>query len=305
VAVIETRDVVKRYETGGETLTALKGIDFAVEPGEFVSIMGPSGSGKTTLLNLLGLLDDPSEGEVLLDGEDVTGLSDKEQTRARKRTIGFVFQNFYLIPTLTARENVEIPALFDRDPTVEERSVDLLERMGLGDRLDHRPDELSGGQKQRVAIARSLINEPRVLLADEPTGNLDRETGRQILDEFVEVTERDVAVIAVTHDELVNDYVDRVVRLVDGYMGEDAPTATGAAGGSADTTEGVTADTVEAAVTDVVGEESDGDEEYGEPHADGDDDGATADDTDADTGTDRDTGADSDTGADGSRGEES
>jgi len=275
--VIETRDVVKRYETGGETLTALKGIDFAVEPGEFVSIMGPSGSGKTTLLNLLGLLDDPSEGEVLLDGEDVTGLSDKEQTRARKRTIGFVFQNFYLIPTLTARENVEIPALFDRDPTVEERSVDLLERMGLGDRLDHRPDELSGGQKQRVAIARSLINEPRVLLADEPTGNLDRETGRQILDEFVEVTERDVAVIAVTHDELVNEYVDRVVRLVDGYMGEDAPTATGAAGGppggegaAPDPADQVTADAVEAAVTDVVGEESDGDGDEREMPGDGD-----------------------------------
>ena len=313
--MIETRDVVKRYETGGETLTALKGIDFAVEPGEFVSIMGPSGSGKTTLLNLLGLLDDPSEGEVLLDGEDVTGLSDKQQTRARKRTIGFVFQNFYLIPTLTARENVEIPALFDRDPTVEERSVDLLGRMGLGDRLDHRPDELSGGQKQRVAIARSLINEPRVLLADEPTGNLDRETGRQILEEFVAVTERDVAVIAVTHDELVNDYVDRVVRLVDGYMGEEAPTATGAAGGSAasdptggstagesagsDTTGSVTADAVEAAVTDVVGEESDGDgENEQEPHTDGDDEGATADDSDAETEAETDA-------TDGSRGEKS
>jgi putative ABC transport system ATP-binding protein len=232
VAVIETRDVVKRYETGGETLTALKGIDFAVEPGEFVSIMGPSGSGKTTLLNLLGLLDDPSEGQVLLDGEDVTGLSDRERTDSRKRTIGFVFQNFYLIPTLTARENVEIPALFDHDPTVEERAVDLLERVGLGERLDHKPDELSGGQKQRVAIARSLINEPRLLLADEPTGNLDRETGRKILEEFVSVTEQDVAVIAVTHDELVNEYVDRTVELVDGYMGSDVPTNGGAAGGS-------------------------------------------------------------------------
>ena len=224
MAVIETRDVVKRYETGGQTLEALKGIDFAVEPGEFVSIMGPSGSGKTTLLNLLGLLDDPSEGQVLLDDEDVTGLSDSEKTTARKRTIGFVFQNFYLIPTLSAKENVEVPALFDHDPSVEARAVDLLERMGLGDRLEHKPDELSGGQKQRVAIARSLINEPRVLLADEPTGNLDRDTGRQILQEFVDVTERDVAVIAVTHDELVNDYVDRTVELVDGLMGDDAPT---------------------------------------------------------------------------------
>ena len=239
MAVIETRGVVKRYRTGGQTLEALKGIDFAVEPGEFVSIMGPSGSGKTTLLNLLGLLDDPSEGQVLLDGEDVTGLSDSEQTAARKRTIGFVFQNFYLIPTLTAKENVEVPALFDHDSTVEERSVDLLERMGLGDRLDHKPDELSGGQKQRVAIARSLINEPRVLLADEPTGNLDRDTGRKILDEFVDITERDVAVIAVTHDELVNEYVDRTVELVDGLMGEDVPTD----GGHGKPTDGRTSDT--------------------------------------------------------------
>ncbi|QPV62312.1 ABC transporter ATP-binding protein [Halosimplex litoreum] len=223
MAVIEARNVVKRYRTGGETLEALEGIDFAVEPGEFVSIMGPSGSGKTTLLNLLGLLDDPSEGEVRLDGEDVTGLSDSERTRSRKRTIGFVFQDFYLVPTLTAKENVEVPALFDHDPSVEERSVDLLERMGLGDRLDHKPDELSGGQKQRVAIARSLVNEPRVLLADEPTGNLDRETGRTILDEFVAITERDVAVVAVTHDELVNEYVDETVELVDGHLGEDVP----------------------------------------------------------------------------------
>jgi putative ABC transport system ATP-binding protein len=235
VAVIEARGVVKRYETGGETLTALKGIDFGIEPGELVSIMGPSGSGKTTLLNLLGLLDDPSEGRVLLDGEDVTGISDRERTRARKQTIGFVFQNFYLIPTLSAKENVEIPALFDRDPSVEARAVDLLERVGLGDRLDHKPDELSGGQKQRVAIARSLVNEPRVLLADEPTGNLDRDTGRQILEEFVAVTEEDVAVIAVTHDELVNEYTDRSVRLVDGYMGEEAPTAGSSAGQDAKT----------------------------------------------------------------------
>jgi putative ABC transport system ATP-binding protein len=220
VAVIEARNVIKRYQTGGETLEALKGIDFAVEPGDFVSIMGPSGSGKTTLLNLLGLLDDPSEGSVRIDGEDVTGLSDKERTRKRKRTIGFVFQNFYLIPTLTARENVEIPKLFDHDPDVEHRSVDLLERMGLGDRLDHKPGELSGGQKQRVAIARSLINEPRILLADEPTGNLDRDTGRKILEELVGITEQDVAVIAVTHDELVNEYVDRTVELVDGNMSD-------------------------------------------------------------------------------------
>jgi putative ABC transport system ATP-binding protein len=180
--------------------------------------MGPSGSGKSTLLNILGLLDVPTEGRVYLDGEDVTDLSDRRRTRERRRTIGFVFQQFYLLPTLTAVENVTVPKMFDRDPGTEARAKDLLERVGLGDRLDHRPSELSGGQKQRVAIARSLINQPRIVLADEPTGNLDRDTARQILDEFTLVTERDVAVIAVTHDELVNEYVDRTVELVDGVM---------------------------------------------------------------------------------------
>jgi putative ABC transport system ATP-binding protein len=218
VVVIETEGVVKRYETGAETLTALEGIDFAVEPGDFVSIMGPSGSGKSTLLNILGLLDVPTEGRVYLDGEDVTDLSDRRRTRERRRTIGFVFQQFFLLPTLTALENVTVPKMFDRDPDTDDRARDLLTRVGLGDRMDHRPSELSGGQKQRVAIARSLINEPRIVLADEPTGNLDRETARQILDEFAAVTERDVAVIAVTHDELVNEYVDRTVELVDGVM---------------------------------------------------------------------------------------
>ncbi|MFD1588804.1 ABC transporter ATP-binding protein [Halorientalis brevis] len=216
--VLETQGVVKRYESGAGTLTALKGIDFAIEPGEFVSIMGPSGSGKSTLLNILGLLDVPSEGRVLLDDEDVTDLTDRRRTHERHRTIGFVFQQFYLLPTLTAVENVTVPRMFDRESGIEETARDLLERVGLSDRMDHRPTELSGGQKQRVAIARSLINDPRVVLADEPTGNLDRETGEQILEEFTRVTEDGVAVIAVTHDEQVNDYVDRTVELVDGVM---------------------------------------------------------------------------------------
>jgi putative ABC transport system ATP-binding protein len=218
VTVLEAQHVVKRYQSGGGTLTALKGVDFAIEPGEFVSIMGPSGSGKSTLLNILGLLDVPSEGRLLLDGADVTDLSDRERTRERKRTIGFVFQQFYLLPTLTALENVTVPTLFDRDSDATARARDLLKRVGLGDRMDHRPDQLSGGQKQRVAIARSLINEPRVLLADEPTGNLDQETGTKILEEFAEITAQDVAVIAVTHDPLVNEYTDRTVELVDGVM---------------------------------------------------------------------------------------
>ncbi|AEM56613.1 MULTISPECIES: ABC transporter ATP-binding protein [Haloarcula] len=222
MTVIDAQGLVKRYRTGGQTLYALAGIDFALEAGEFVSIMGPSGSGKTTLLNILGLLDTPTEGTVLLEGQDVTGLGDSKRTALRKRTIGFVFQHFYLLPTLTAVENVEVPLLLDSDPKVTKRARTLLERLGLGDRLDHKPDELSGGQKQRVAIARSLINSPKVVLADEPTGNLDSETGRQILDEFRRIAdEDDVAIVAVTHDDLVNEYVDRTVHLVDGTIGRE------------------------------------------------------------------------------------
>ena len=218
MSVIETRDVTKRYETGSEVVEALVDVDLAIEPGEFVAVMGPSGSGKSTLLNVLGLLDVPTEGDVYLDGEPTADLSDRERTRARKRTIGFVFQNFYLIPTLTARENVEIPRLLDRDQETPGRAADLLRRVGLGDRLEYRPDQLSGGQRQRVAIARSLINDPRLVLADEPTGNLDRKTGRSVLTQFTEVCERGVAVVAVTHDDQVTNYTDRVVNLVDGRV---------------------------------------------------------------------------------------
>ncbi|MDS0281497.1 ABC transporter ATP-binding protein [Haloarcula onubensis] len=222
MTVIDARRLVKRYRTGGQTLEALKGVDFALEPGEFVSIMGPSGSGKTTLLNIIGLLATPTEGRLLLEGRDVTDLNDRKRTLLRKRTIGFVFQHFYLLPTLSAVENVEVPRLFDRDRHRRARARDLLTRVGLGDRLDHRPDQLSGGQKQRVAIARSLINDPKIVLADEPTGSLDRETGRQILDEFRRIAdEQDVGIVAVTHDELVNEYVDRTVHLVDGSLGRE------------------------------------------------------------------------------------
>jgi putative ABC transport system ATP-binding protein len=224
--VIELRGVVKRYDTGGEVVTALHGIDFAARPGEFVAIMGPSGSGKSTMLNVLGLLDAPTEGVVLLNGRDVTDLTDEEMTLERKRSIGFVFQNFYLIPTLTATENVEVPTLFDDGGGATDRAVDLLSRMGLADRLDHRPNQLSGGQKQRVAIARALVNRPRIVLADEPTGNLDRETGQTILEEFTRIKEEDdVAVVAVTHDEQVTRFADRTIDLVDGRIREDEQTS--------------------------------------------------------------------------------
>ncbi|MEF8779281.1 MAG: ABC transporter ATP-binding protein [Haloferacaceae archaeon] len=215
---IELDGVVKRYERGGETVTALGGVDLAVESGEFLSIVGPSGSGKSTMLNMLGLLDVPTAGTVRLHGRDVTTLDDRERTRARKESVGFVFQDFYLLPKLTATENVLVPTMFDPDRDAEDRAVDLLERVGLGDRTSHTPDELSGGQKQRVAIARALINEPEILLADEPTGNLDRDTGSTILSEFGRICEEGVGVITVTHDRLVTTYADRTVELVDGVI---------------------------------------------------------------------------------------
>ena len=218
--VIRGDGVVREYRTGDQTVRALDGIDFQIRPGEFVAVVGPSGSGKSTLLNLLGLLDVPTAGTVRLRGEDVATLSDAERTRRRKDVIGFVFQSFYLIPTLTAVENVEMPRMLDRTPGVtRRRAVELLRRVGLGDRLRHNPDELSGGQKQRVAIARSLINDPALVLADEPTGNLDRETGDQILDLFDELRrEENVAVVTVTHDEYVAESADRVVNLIDGVI---------------------------------------------------------------------------------------
>jgi len=212
-------DVTKRYESGGGgSVTALSEVDFAVAGGEVVAVVGPSGSGKSTMLNILGLLDEPTEGSVELRGETTAGLSAAERTDARRESLGFVFQDFHLLPTLSAVENVRLPTAFlPGDATG--RARELLELVGLGDRLDHTPDELSGGQKQRVAIARALVNEPDVLLADEPTGNLDRDTGTAILEEIRRIAdEAGVGVVAVTHDDLVTDYADRTVELVDGVL---------------------------------------------------------------------------------------
>jgi putative ABC transport system ATP-binding protein len=185
VSVISATDAVKKYRSGEKPLRALEGVSLSIDSGEFVAIVGPSGSGKSTLLNLLGLLDAPTDGAVTVDGTDVSTLSKRERTDVRRDTVGFVFQNYYLLPMLTARENVTVPALrHDGRTDPFERAARLLDRVGLGDRLDHRPDELSGGQKQRVAVARSMINDPDIILADEPTGNLDRDTGAQVLDVF-------------------------------------------------------------------------------------------------------------------------
>ena len=185
MSVISATDAVKKYRSGEKPLRALEGVSLSIDSGEFVAIVGPSGSGKSTLLNLLGLLDAPTDGAVTVDGTDVSTLSKRERTDVRRDTVGFVFQNYYLLPMLTARENVTVPALrHDGRTDPFERAARLLDRVGLGDRLDHRPDELSGGQKQRVAVARSMINDPDIILADEPTGNLDRDTGAQVLDVF-------------------------------------------------------------------------------------------------------------------------
>ncbi|WP_159899028.1 ABC transporter ATP-binding protein [Salinirussus salinus] len=216
--VVSTVDAVKEYESGDRTLRALKGVSLSIDPGEFVSVVGPSGSGKSTLLNLLGLLDEPTEGTVTVAGTEVSALSTRERTDIRRETVGFVFQDFYLLPTLTARENVAVPGMVSDRSRLLERADDLLARVGLDDRLTHYPDELSGGQKQRVAIARSMVNDPDVLLADEPTGNLDRETGSRVLDVFGQFTDEGVAVVTVTHDAQVSDYADRTVELVDGVL---------------------------------------------------------------------------------------
>ncbi|WP_324758920.1 ABC transporter ATP-binding protein [Haloarcula sp. GH36] len=219
MAVISTTNAVKEYDSGEKTLRALDGVDLAVEAGEFVAIVGPSGSGKSTLLNLLGLLDEPTDGSVTVEDEAVSSLSVRERTDLRRETVGFVFQSFYLVPTLTATENVTVPALIRGDRSrLLDRAEELLCRVGMGDRLDHYPDELSGGQKQRVAVARSLINDPDILLADEPTGNLDQDTGAQVLDVFGRVADEDVAIVTVTHDEQVTEYADRTVTLVDGSL---------------------------------------------------------------------------------------
>jgi putative ABC transport system ATP-binding protein len=219
---LELLDLVKEYESGAETVRALKGVDFRIDRGEFVSVVGPSGSGKSTMLNMLGLLDIPTSGQVLLDGTDVTTFSEAERTGTRKEYIGFVFQSFFLIDSLTAVENVTLPTVYDQDRDATTRAEQLLKRVGLGDRLDHTPGQLSGGQKQRVAIARSLVNNPEVLLADEPTGNLDQDTGTTILEEFTRIcAEENVAVVTVTHDPLVSDYADREITLVDGIIGDD------------------------------------------------------------------------------------
>lgn len=219
--MLEAKNLKKNYELGKHTVKALDGVNITVEKGEFVGIMGPSGSGKSTLLQLLGGLDRPSEGEVILAGENVSGLSDQRSTLLRRRNIGFVFQFYNLLPTLSAEENILLPLIIDgKNPKdYDDYLVSLLERVGLTSRRHHKPSELSGGEQQRVALARALITSPAIILADEPTGNLDSKTGRQVMHLLAELShELDQTIIMVTHDPRAAAFTDRLIFLQDGTI---------------------------------------------------------------------------------------
>jgi putative ABC transport system ATP-binding protein len=221
MSILETKALRKQYQLGEHTVDALAGVDFVVEKGEFVAIMGPSGSGKSTLLHLLGGLDRPSDGEVTLANQRLSILNDHQATLVRRRNIGFVFQFFNLLPTLTTEENVGLPLTIDGQDLHkhQDKITYLLDLVGLGDRRSHKPDQLSGGEQQRVAIARALVTEPAIVLADEPTGNLDSNTGRVIMDLLRRsCDELDQTVIVVTHDPRAAAYADRVVFLRDGTI---------------------------------------------------------------------------------------
>jgi len=221
--VIVTRGLKREYDMGGEIVRALRGVDIAIRRNEYVAIMGPSGSGKSTLMNLIGCLDTPNEGEYWLNGAMVSTMSDDALARVRNKEIGFVFQTFNLLPRATALHNVELPLVYAGVPSDERkrRAREALERVQLGNRMDHRPNELSGGQRQRVAIARALVNNPSILLADEPTGNLDSQTSEEIMKVFEGLASQGQTVIMVTHEADIAAHARRVVVLRDGVIASD------------------------------------------------------------------------------------
>ena len=220
--ILSMRQIVKQYPMGDETQTVLRGIDLDVRKGEFVAVLGPSGSGKSTLMNIIGCLDTPTSGTYTLDGRDVGGLNEDELAQVRSREVGFIFQSFQLLPRQTALENVELPLIYSGVPARERklRAQQMLERVGLSDKLDHYPSQLSGGQQQRVAIARALANRPAILLADEPTGALDQQTGRQVMALFHDLNEEGNTIIMITHDIGIARHARRIVRLLDGVLTE-------------------------------------------------------------------------------------
>ncbi|MEI6104426.1 MAG: ABC transporter ATP-binding protein [Methanothrix sp.] len=216
--IIEAKELCKVYRRGREEIQALKNVDFSVKAGEFVSIIGPSGSGKTALLNMLGCLDTPSSGSLRLNGIEIAGQKERDLVKIRRENIGFVFQQFYLMPTLTARENIELPLLFSKKKRSAKRVDEVLQMVGLADRGDHLPGQLSGGEMQRVAIGRALINDPKIVLADEPTGNLDSATSEMIFGLFSELNKRGLTLVVVTHNLDLARRAEKMYTLRDGRI---------------------------------------------------------------------------------------
>ena len=218
--IIEMTGINKYYQMGEESLHALRDVDLTVEKGEFLAILGPSGSGKSTLMNIIGCMDLADSGSYLLDGEEITAMDDRALTKVRNGKIGFIFQKYQLIPKYTVLQNICMPLLIRgyTHKEARERCAETIRLLGLSDRVSHRPSELSGGQQQRVAIARALVGEPAILLADEPTGALDSNTGREVLDLFVKLNALGNSIVMITHDEKVAAYAHRIVRIIDGSL---------------------------------------------------------------------------------------
>ncbi len=223
--VIQISDLTRFYQMGDTTVKALNGVTFDIHKNEYLAIMGPSGSGKSTLMNMIGCLDTPTSGEYILNNNRVSEMNDAELAEVRNREIGFVFQTFNLLPRTSCLANVELPLIYAGMKSAErkEQAIDVLTKVGLGDRVDHKPNELSGGQRQRVAIARALVNNPSILLADEPTGNLDSKTGEEIMLLFEELYRQGNTIILVTHENEIADHSRRIVRLRDGVIESDSP----------------------------------------------------------------------------------
>lgn len=223
--LIDVQNLKKTYQLGDIEVPAVRGINMSIEQNEYVAIMGPSGSGKSTLMNIIGCLDVPSDGSYILDSKDVSKMNDDELAEIRNRKIGFVFQTFNLLPRADALHNVELPLIYSGTTRTNRKKMaeDALEKVGLSDRMHHKPSELSGGQRQRVAIARALVNDPAIILADEPTGNLDSNTGEEIMEIFEQLHSAGNTIILITHEEYIAKHSRRVIRLLDGLIQSDGP----------------------------------------------------------------------------------